>query len=159
MYMVQFYDMDPWSMPNPLGVAWWFGDVEFRPDQAYFNISRFSLRYCMQNPWGSPPDAPQVTCYYYRILPTGPRYIILPWNENCGCYLFINPQPEDNRFESLTMDGTTLQGLYKTGVFTVTDGVYTYNAEFSIRTYLVEEISAEPFPARRQVGPRRGLEP
>ena len=159
MYLDRLHNMYPWSMPDPVGRAWWFGELTIEvcdyTEQATMQLHTFALRHCVEAPWGVPPGVPNLICYYHAPREIN-RLSYLSWNETCECYIALYLGTSERiGFESLTLNEDSLEGLYKTGYFLLEEGEYVYDMSLSISTYTLEEFTVEQIGLIRRGVTRR----
>lgn len=145
MYLVEFEDFYPWSVPNPVGRHFYFGTLQFcvcgGVDTAIFDIRQIAGRSCTEAPWGSPYD-PQI-CSYYAPRDVSVTTYYLEWVEDAGSYMMGNIAYWGVQAGVLTVVSAE-DGLFRfvLGTMHNEDGVMVWGNSRTRFTYWIEPFNA-----------------
>lgn len=89
MWMQASNSMEPWGMPDLIGIHYWLGILNFTiragVDTAILDLSHITYRYCEEAPWGSVDE--NEVCYYYSPREINAPPYSLIWNEFAQAYI------------------------------------------------------------------------
>lgn len=119
LYLDEFQNGAPFSIPSPVGLNWWFGKIWFDDDNAYVEVDARSRRWCEEPPFGLPPGYGTEVCYSSRPVPIDAQSYVIPWDDEANAYLLRN---DDGSFLSLVVDLESATAVFAKGALLVLPG-------------------------------------
>ncbi len=134
-WLTEYHDMNPWSMPDPTGRHFVYGEACVEQGVLVLHFTDFAWRFCTPSFWGS-PDGDEV-CYSVPIGEWRNGRHVLAWDEA----RYITGVWVDDKYfyAALMFDASTGEAVFIEGVFGLDGFFFVEDDDYTRATWKVRE--------------------